>query len=113
MKFMLLFAGGDPSLTISAPQSEAKQNQMKRWGDWMMGLAKKGVLESGCPFQESGKVVSREGAAEFHKSKDDFSGYVILNVPSEQIVVEIAGTAPHIVFGGTVVVRPCAEIPKC
>ena len=83
MKFMLLFAGGDPNLTISAPQSEEKQNQMKRWGDWMAGLAKKGVLESGSPFLESGKVVSRDGAAEFHKSKDDYSGYVILNVPTE------------------------------
>jgi hypothetical protein len=112
MKVMLLFAGGDPSLTISAPDSEAKQNQMKRWGDWMMGLARKGVLESGCPFLERGTVVSREGPAEFHKSNGDFSGYVVLNVPSEQIAVEIAGTAPHIVFGGTVVVRPCAEVPK-
>jgi hypothetical protein len=112
MKFMLLFAGGSPNLTISAPESEEKQNQMKRWGDWMVGLAKKGVLEAGCPFLDRGKVVSRDGIAEFHKSDDDYSGYVILNVPTEQNAAEIARTAPHIVFGGTAVVRPCAEIPK-
>jgi len=107
---MLLFAGGDPNLTISAKQSEEKKNQMKRWGDWVAGLSRNGVLESACPFLESGKVVSSNGTAEFHKGKDDFSGYVILNVPTEQNAVEIAGTAPHIIFGGKTVVRPCGEI---
>ena len=61
MKVMLLFAGGDPALTVSAPQSDEKTRQMNRWGEWVAGLAKQGILVSGHPFAETGKVVSRVG----------------------------------------------------
>jgi len=112
MKVMLLFAGGDPGLTVSAPQSERKTQQMKRWGDWTDGLAKRGILVSAGAFTETGKVVSGNGAAEFRKSAQDFSGYAIVEVPSERDAAGIAGTAPHIVFGGTVQVRTCLEAPR-
>ena len=111
MKFMLLFAGGNPRLTVSAPESDEKKKQMKRWGDWIAGLAQQGIPVSGYPFMEGGKVISKNGIAEFHKGEHDYSGYAILDVPSEQDAVIIAGTAPHIVFGGTTVVRPCIEMP--
>ena len=111
MKFMLLFAGGDPNLTVSAPDTDAKMQQMKRWGDWVGGLAKRGLLVSGLPFLETGKIVTGTGVTEFRKGEDDFSGYAILEVQSEQEAVAIARTAPHIVFGGTTVVRPCLEVP--
>ncbi|HXW99187.1 MAG TPA: hypothetical protein VEI51_05645 [Methanomicrobiales archaeon] len=112
MKVMLLFAGGDPDLTVSAPESERKMQQMRRWGEWTEGLANQGILVSACAFTESGKVVSRNKVAEFRKGADDSSGYAVLEVPTEQDAVEIAGTAPHIVYGGTTVVRPCIEIPR-
>jgi len=111
MKVMLLFAGGDPALTVYAPGSSEKMQQMKRWGDWTAGLAKRGILVSGLPFTEGGRVVSRDGITEFHKGAGDFSGYAILEVPTVQEAAEIAGTAPHIVFGGTTQVRPCLGIP--
>ena len=78
----------------------------------MAGLTRQGILVSGLPFTESGKVVSRNGVAEFHKGADDYSGYAILDVSSEQDAAEIAATAPHIVFGGITLVRPCIGIPQ-
>ena len=112
MKFMLLFAGGDPDRTIGARQSKEKEDQMRRWGEWLAGLSKQGVLESGRPFLETGRVVTRDSVTEFHKGKRDFAGYVILEVPDEEEAIAIAKTAPHIVYGGTTVIRPCAEIPE-
>ncbi len=111
MKFMLFFAGGDPRLTVTAPESKEKTAQMKRWADWTGHLAKQGLLLSGLPLLEGGKVVTREGVEDFHKRDQDFSGFVLIEVPSEADAVVIAGTAPHIYFGGTTVVRECGEVP--
>ena len=109
---MLLFSGGDPRLTVSAPPSDEKTRQMKRWGDWTAGLAERGILVCACAFTEGGKVVTRNGVAEFQKGAGDYSGYAVLEVPTELDAAEIGGTAPHIVFGGTTLVRPCIGIPR-
>ena len=83
---------------------------MCRRREWIAGLAKNGILESASPFQDAGNVVSQHGAGEFVKRPGDLSGYAIVNVPSEKEAVEIAGSAPHVVFGGTTGFRPCIEI---
>ena len=109
--FLLLFAGGDPDHTVQPGNRAGKRTRCAGSADGWRGLQRKGSWNRQARFLKTGNVVFWHGAAECVKRLEDFSGYAILSVLSEKEAVEIAGSAPHVVFGGTTVVRPCLGIP--
>ena len=106
-KFMLLFVGFELQ---SDDGSRLTQDYMKKWGEWIAGLARKGVVESGSPFEWRGKVVKKELATDLHLQQEDIGGYMLINAESLDEAVEIAKQAPHMALGGTTIVRPCMEV---
>ncbi len=106
-KFMLLFVG----LELKPADADAEtQVYMKKWGEWMEGLVKKGALESGSPFEWRGKVVEKDSVSDYQPPGVDIGGYMIINAASLDEAVEIAKQAPNVALGGTVVVRPCMDV---
>jgi hypothetical protein len=107
-KYMLLFVGkeGDPD-----DQSEQTREYSAKWAGWMGELAGKGALESGLPFEWSGKVVKSDSVEDLELDEVDIGGYLLVNAGSIDEAVEIAGGAPNVELGGSVIVRECAEIP--
>ena len=106
-KFMLLFVGfelqPDDGSTLT-------QDYMKGWGEWIAGLARRGIVESGLPFEWRGKVVKKESATDLHLQQEDIGGYMLIKAESLDEAVEIARQAPHMALGGTTIVRPCIEV---
>jgi YCII-related domain len=106
-KFMLLFVGFELQPEDGSTQT---QDYMKGWGEWIAALARRGVVESGLPFEWSGKVVKKESAADLHLQQEDIGGYMLIKAESLDEAVEIARQAPHMALGGTTIVRPCMEV---
>jgi hypothetical protein len=105
-KFMLLFVG----LPLEETEDIVTQAYMKKWGKWIAGLAKTGVLESGVPFEPEGKVITRDVVSDYQSQGSYIGGYMLINAISLNETIEVAKQAPHMALGGTTIVRPCIEI---
>jgi hypothetical protein len=106
-KFMLLFVG------LAAPGVAADaqtQDYMAQWGRYMGALAQEGSLESGLPFEPTGKVVGKDAVSELELGTVDIGGYLLVNAASMDDAIEISRRAPHMALGGTTIVRPCLEL---
>jgi hypothetical protein len=106
-KFMLFFVGLAVQPGDRSPQT---QEYMQGWGEWIAGLARKGVVESGLPFEWGGKVVQKDSVSDLHLQPVDIGGYMLIKAESLDEAVEIARQAPHMALGGTTIVRPCMEM---
>ena len=106
-KFMLLFVGFE----LQPDDGSARtQDYMRGWGEWLAGLARRGVIESASRFDWSGKVVKKESAIDLHLQREDIGGYMLIKAESLEEAIKIAQQAPHMALGGTVIVRPCMEV---
>ena len=106
-KFMLLFVGFELQ---PEDRSTLTQDYMKGWVEWIAGLARRGIVESGSPFEWRGKIVKKESATDLHLHQEDIGGYMKINAESLDEAIEIARQAPHMALGGTTIVRPCMEV---
>jgi hypothetical protein len=79
--------------------------------EYFGGLARSGVLRAGAPFAAVGKVVQREGVSEVELGEVDIGGFLLIEAESAEAAAQIAERAPHIALGGSVIVRPCLEVP--
>ena len=108
-QFLFLFVG----LALQPGDGSAQtQAYVQGWGEWMAGLASRGIVESGLPLEWSGKVVKKEAVTDLQLQQEDIGGYLLIRAESLDEAVEIAKQAPHMALGGTTIVRPCMEVNR-
>src|SRR4051812_39491036 len=105
--YLLLFVGLGARPTATDDQTVDYNRQ---WTEYMSGLGQAGKLRGGAPLEPTGKVVTREGAADFAPEKVDIGGYIVLAADTLDEAAEIASRAPHTALGGSTIVRPCAAV---
>ncbi len=106
-KYLYLFRGGDARRAQQSP--EEMQAHMQKWGVWMNGLAEKGILDSGLPLGNDGKVVAKDGKTvtdgPFAEGAEIVGGYLIVNADSLDKATDISKDCPIFEHEGTVEVR--------
>ena len=107
-KFMLLFIG----LPLNPEDGNQLTGEyMQEWGAWIAGLAEKGVYDSGLPLEWAAKAVTKDSTTDHPLDEVDLGGYMMINAASLEDAIEIARQAPNVALGGTIIVRPCLDIP--
>jgi len=93
-------------------EEEKVQEIVTKWMDWYAGLVESGVVESGRPLANEGKVVTAPGVIKdgpFAEAKETVGGYFILNAKSIDEAVAVANQCPGLPYGVQVEVRPLLE----
>jgi hypothetical protein len=93
-------------------EEEKVQEIVTKWMDWYAGLVKSGVVESGRPLANEGKVISAPGVIKdgpFAEAKETVGGYFIMNANSIEEAVAVANQCPGLPYGVQVEVRPLLE----
>ena len=103
---LLVGRGAQPQATDAETR-----NYNARWMEYFGGLARSGVLRAGAPFAAEGKVVQRDTVSDAEIRDVDLGGFLLIEAESAETAAQIAGQAPHIALGGSVIVRPCLEVP--
>jgi len=110
-EFMMLFrsAGyGDYQ-----PSPEEIQETIKKWQDWIGGIAAQGKFSSTNQLGQEGKVVKPDQTVTdgpYAELKEMIGGYVIVKASSIDEVVEMAKGCPVLEIGGNVEIRNVMEI---
>jgi hypothetical protein len=106
-KYMLLFVGmaARPDATDATTED---YNQ--RWMQWIGGLAQRGALESGAPFEPTGKRVEADSTADLELDTVDIGGYMLIEAADLDEAAALAREAPHMALGGSTIVRPCVAV---
>jgi len=107
-EYLLVFRGGDTERKQLSP--EEAQAQMKRWQDWIGGIAQKGQYGGGHPLAGASKVLS--GTAKkltdgpFIEGKEIVGGYIIVKANSIEEATVFAEDCPNLeAESGTVEIR--------
>ena len=96
MKFLLLF--------VKLPEPDI-QTQQTLGAEWLAALPP-GVVDSGAPFADDAKLVTKDAARDFLQTETQYGGYMIVNAPSLVEAAQIAQGSPHARLGGKIMVRP-------
>lgn len=107
-EFLLLFRGGDAERQQMSP--EQIQAHMKRWNDWIGGIAQKNILVGAQPLENGGKVLRGPSKkltdGPFMEGKEVLGGYVLLKANTIEEASKIAEECPVLeAENGTVEVR--------
>ena len=103
MEFMLVLCE-DPDLVAT---DEQRSHAVQRVGEYAMALVGDGTLKGGAPLRpitEARKVRTRQGRQQvmdgpFAEAKEVIAGYFIVEAPSLEAAVAIAGRCPNAEFG--------------
>jgi hypothetical protein len=106
-EFLLLFRTDyDKVSNASSDQAEA---MMKKWMDWLGGIAAQNKLTSkGNRLQSSGRIVKSDNIVTngpYTDIKESIGGYSIIKADSYDEAVEMAKGCPVLLAGGNVEVR--------
>ena len=97
-EFLLLFRGGDAERKQMSP--EQKQEQMKRWQDWIVSIVQKDQFIGGQPLAKEGKVlkgVSKKVTdGPFIEGKEIVGGYVLIKAKDMNGAVKISEGCPNL-----------------
>ena len=107
-QYMLLLVGRGAQ--PQATDAETQDNNA-RWMEYVGELARSGVLRSGAPFADTGKVVQLGTVSDIELGEVDIGGFMLIEAESAEAAAQVAEQAPHIALGGSVIVRPCLEVP--
>ena len=107
-EYLLLFRGGDAERQqLSPAQIEA---HMKRWQDWIGGIAQSGRLSGAQPLTSEGRVL--KGASKkltdgpFMEGKEILGGYVLVKATNFDEALKVAEGCPNLELeSGSVEVR--------
>ena len=105
-KFLLLLEGLGSQPSASDEQTQAYN---RKWVEWIGSLVQAGTLESGLPLTPTAKVVSKDSVSDLPLKTEDIYGYLLVNAPNLEAVVDIVRQAPHTELGGKTIIRPCNE----
>ena len=108
--FLLVFRNDAQAMAAIASRSaEQMQENMKRWMDWIGGIAAQNKLvTAGNRLGQSGKVVAPGHVVTdgpYTEIKEFVGGYSIIKADSYEEAVEMAKGCPILAAGGTVEVR--------
>ena len=107
---MYLFRGGHAATAAG----QVPQDHMQKWGQWMQGLAQKGILVGGEPLHTTGKQVNGTkkvvSDGPFIEAKEMVGGYLIVNAKDINEAVEISKGCPIFEEDGKVEVRPVQKM---
>ena len=110
---MLIFRGGE-NHAHNAQDSNAAQENMQAWMNWMRGLAQSGTLVSADPLLPTGKQVIGTGKVVtdevYLSSGESIGGYLIVNASDIDDAVEISKGCPIFKENGKVEVRPIQKM---
>lgn len=115
-EFMFVFRGSVQNEETFANQSpEEMQAELKKWTNWMDGIAKKGQLIGGQPLMPTGKVVAGKAKkltdGPFVEGKDIVGGYLLIKANSLDEAVTISYGCPSLANDeGSVEVREIMPI---
>jgi hypothetical protein len=104
MKYMFFFRGGGPQ--------DSRESSPDKWQRWVEALMEQGIIDTGTPLEESGKIVTQSDVSDYLGTAEDIGGYLIINADSIEHAVEIAKQSPNIRAGGAVEVRPLGAMPQ-
>lgn len=108
-QYMLLLAG-------RAAQPQATDTETRdynaRWMEFFGALGRSGALRAGAPFANTGKIVQLDTVSDIELREVDIGGFLLIEAESAEAAVQTAKQAPHIALGGSVIVRPCLEVPR-
>jgi len=93
-------------------EEEKVQEIVTTWMDWYAGLVKAGVVESGRPLANEGKVITAPGVVKdgpFAEAKETVGGYFIVNANTIEEAIAVANQCPGLPYGVQVEVRPLLE----
>ncbi len=107
-KFLLLLEGLAAQPSASDEQTQAYN---RRWVNWISSLVQAGTLESGLPLAPAAKEVTRDSVLDRPLQAEDIYGYLLVNAPSLDEVIDIVRQAPHTELGGKTIIRPCNDQP--
>ena len=80
--------------------SELALGTMTFGTDWGWGASESESAKQFELFAEAGGILI------------DIGGFLLIEAESAEAAVQIAEQAPHIALGGSVIVRPCLEVPR-
>jgi hypothetical protein len=87
---------------------------MQRWRTWIEQLTKSGKYKGGFPLEAGGKIVSGANKlitdGPFPESKEVVGGYLLVSAKDLAEAVELSKGCPTFAEGGTVEVRPIADM---
>lgn len=105
--FMMLFHS-EPSPNLE-PTPEDIQQEVKKWQDWIGGIAAQGKLKSpGDALGFEGKTLHEDGNitdGPYMEVKEMIGGYTIVTTETIEEAVELAKGCPVLEVGGKVEVR--------
>ena len=97
--FLLLVRGEEPLAPVSG------DTLVKEYGAWAASLAEQGRLVGANKLMdEPGRWISAPASRDT-RARSDVSGYFLVSAAGYDEAVEIAGSSPHIRYGGTFEIR--------
>ena len=112
-EFMLLFRH-TPNKDFQ-PTPEMLNESLKKWQDWIGGIAAQGKFVSTNQLSYEGKVLKKDQLitdGPYVEIKEILGGYIILKADSIEEALKLAEGCPILDVGGNVEVRPIMEIKK-
>ena len=114
-EFVYLFRSTEASAEEHMGTPERAQRSMESWLSWIRGLEAKGHLKNpGQPLDRTGRVLRGKERivtdGPFVEAKDLVLGFIIVEARDLANAVEIAAGCPILAGGGSVEIRPVAEM---
>ncbi len=109
----LLLIRDVPPATYDALPAEERLQGMRRWNEWVDGLAASGRLERADPLESAGRVVGgargrRVLDGPFAEAKEMVGGYFLVRAADIDAATAMARACPFLQYGMTIEVRPIA-----
>lgn len=106
-EFLFIYRRDANNIPDASP--EEMQNNMKKWMDWMGGIAAQNKLVNrGNRLEKAGKVLNSNNMitdGPYAETKESVGGYSIVNADTIEEACELAKGCPILSFGGSVEVR--------
>lgn len=113
MKEYLLIFRHEKSDNAEKPDEAQMKEVMKKWRQWIQGIAQNGNFSSTNRLDSNGKTLKPGNIVTdgpYVEAKEMIGGYVIVKAASLDEATAIAKECPNLAYGGNVEVRPVVSI---
>lgn len=110
MKEFLLVFRSEHNPGSTQPTPEQMQASMKKWQDWLGGVAAQNKLvNAGNPLEPSGVVMKADTSivnGPYVETKEAVGGFTIIRAASFEEAAELSKGCPVLETGGSIEIRP-------
>ena len=113
----LLIVRDAPLEAYESLTPEERLQGMRRWNDWVDGMAERGILQLGHPLEATGRVVKAAAGpgtrvldGPYAEAKELVGGFFLLECSLDEATAA-AQECPFLTFGMTLEIRPLG--PAC